>query len=307
MTTLNTQELFSDPQPDPRRAGAVELPSFGIHFGIPEAEYHAWPAVNQSALKQARRSMRHVLAALEEHTEPTPAMAFGSAFHAAAFGDENAVVVSPGFGRSKADIEAKEKFYLENAGRHIVKCDERVQIDAMIGAMVQHPAVPEIFEGLIGSEISILWRDKATGLACKARLDALSQRSDGTLVIVDLKSVQDAAPEKFGRDIHNYGYHYQIPWYERALRLAWSAQHGIAASSLSVESLMLCVEKSTPHATAIYRLPPRLVYTADEQMMLWLAQYAGCVDLEEFPGYSPDIEEIDIPGWAYALMDGGDS
>jgi hypothetical protein len=65
------------------------------------------------------------------------------------------------------------------------------------------------------AEHVLIWKDPATGVECRARVDFLA---GGELVVLDYKSTTDATPAAFSRQIARMGYHYQDEFYSRGVQ-----------------------------------------------------------------------------------------
>ena len=110
----------------------------GAYTDVPDAVYHSGPGYSRSNLVKCIRSLEHA----EVKVEDTPALLFGRAFHTAVLEPEiffKEYVRMPKFGRKKADLEAKEKFLQENAGKNILKEEEIELIDILRVKIGAHP------------------------------------------------------------------------------------------------------------------------------------------------------------------------
>jgi hypothetical protein len=142
-------------------------------------------------------------------------------------------------------------------------------------------------------ELSLAWTDETTGTLCKARFDGFSPAIAGG-VVVDIKSTRDASPLAFERSIFSYGYHRQGALYlEGAKALGFAAEH----------FAIIAVEKEPPFAVAIYRLTEGALDAGAEQIRPLLARYAECIERDEWPGYSQDVQDIALPNYAWAQID----
>jgi hypothetical protein len=134
-------------------SAAVTTPSIldlphGVHAGIPNAVYHqrVTGLVSKGALDLVARSPAHYMAWLEGNDEePTAALEFGSAFHAALLEPARFVAeyaTEPDFGdcRRKEPKAARDAWRAANVGKVPVSADDDKAIRGMLAAVRAHPA-----------------------------------------------------------------------------------------------------------------------------------------------------------------------
>jgi exodeoxyribonuclease VIII len=250
---------------------------------IDMAAYHAAPGISSGALRCFARSPAHYraryLLALREL--PSRALELGSALHRlieSPKGFEAEYCVRPNGldGRSKAFKE----WTAEQNGKRILTADELADLTCMAASVRRHSRVMRILSrGL--TEPSVFWTDEETGLACKARPDHWNQRLS---LILDFKTCTDARPDAVQRSIASYGYHIQAAWYLEgtgAAQWAW-----------------VFIEKSPPYGCAIYLAGSDLLVRAREEIRHLLADFATCLQRDQWPSYSESITEVNLPAWA---------
>ncbi len=263
----------------------------GRRSGIPIDEYHRkTPGISKSNLDDAHRSIAHYLAGLASESTPTPAMAFGEAFHARVLEPdrfEATYVIPPDLDlRTKAGKAEHEAWSAANKGKTAIPAPWLQQIDSMYDAAMSHPIAGRLFEGG-DAEHSFWWRDRDTGLICKCRPDYL--RPD--MIAVDLKTAADASPNGFTRAVFNYRYHVQQAFYSDGL----ASVLGVPVEGF----LFVAVEKEPPFAVAVYNLDEFAMQRGRNDYQDDLARIkAYCDRPQVFTGYSPTIEEIHLPRWA---------
>jgi hypothetical protein len=138
-------------------------------------------------------------------------------------------------------------------------------------------------------ELSVQWKDDATGVLCKARLDAYNERI-GT--VIDIKTTIDASPQGFGRKLYAYGYNRQAAWYLDSLR---------AHNESAYHFVFIAVEKEPPYSIGLYRLSDEAIKLSRSENQALLRRYAECSRTDVWPGYTDGIEDISIP--KYGLTD----
>jgi hypothetical protein len=198
------------------------LPKPGLHYGVPFDTYAAWPAISNSALSLAARSMAHFRA--RKPVEETPQMRLGSLVHAGKFEPlliPERYVVMPKFEDqvrkpngerydnpkgSAAYRELVDEFTANNVGKICVTRFEYETMLAMVRALARHRGATTWLTG--GDyEVSIVAQDPETGLWCKGRIDHLHDPR----CVSDLKTTSDLM--RFGDAIFNWGYHRQLALY----------------------------------------------------------------------------------------------
>ena len=259
-----------------------------ILHDMPNADYHASPAISKSGLDKIAKSPAHYRAAKEPPAEITDAMVIGSAFHdyillPEIFQTAYTVLPEDFNGRTKDG-----KSYLETikaSGQTILKAEWLKDIQGMAAAVAAHPKAAALLTGG-HPEVSIFWQDADTGIDCRCRPDYI--HSSG--IIADLKSTADAGPAAFSKSCANFRYHVQDAFYSEGFYQATGAwPRGF---------VFIAVEKTAPYAVACYTLDDvakekgRELYQQDLQT-LQAAQAAN-----EWPAYSDQIETLTLPVWA---------
>ncbi len=259
-----------------------------ILHNMPNADYHASPAISKSGLDKIARSPAHYRAAKESAAESTEAMIFGSAFHdyillPEVFQTAYTVLPEDFNGRTK---DGKAYFEtIKASGQTILKAEWLKDIQGMAAAVAAHPKAAALLTGG-HPEVSIFWQDADTGIDCRCRPDYI--HSSG--IIVDLKSTADAGPAAFAKSCANFRYHVQDAFY--------SEGYYQAAGTWPRGFVFVAVEKTAPYAVACYTLDDvakekgRELYQRDLQT-LQVAQAAN-----EWPAYSDQIETLTLPAWA---------
>jgi hypothetical protein len=159
---------------------------------------------------------------------------------------------------------------------------------AMAGAVRAHPIAAKLFaDGR--PEQTLIWRDRATGVLCRAKADWL--RPDG---IVDLKTAESAAPDALSKAAHNYGYAVQATFYLRGFRLL-DLDAAVQREPFFVH---IAVEKTPPYLVHVAQLTERAMAWGDRQVSQALEVYRDCTASGVWPGYPTDeITDIDLPAW----------
>jgi len=265
-------------------------------------DYHAHPAISKSHLDQVARSPLHYWARYLDPnrvpTEPTPAMAIGTAVHTHVLELDQwdaryAIAPESIDRRTKMGKAEWEVFTTAATGRTVLSRADAELVMRMGHAVYSHPAAAMLL-GLPGkAETTHMWTDVATGLQCKCRPDWLTD--DGSLII-DLKTTEDASPAGFRKSIANWRYHVQAAWYLNGVEQATGTRPD--------QFIFICVEKKAPYACAVYAADAEMIQIGNEAAARDLDVLATCKAAGAWPGYSDQIETINLPSWMRPRPDG---
>lgn len=268
----------------------------GIYTGIPFSEYHRWPGVNFSKLKLFERSAAHAREEMLHPSEQTPAQAMGTAVHSAVleperFAEEYVVGLDCGR-KSKIDKDAWAEFEAKHPTALILDKDDAEICRGVSGAVWGHPVARELLSSQGAREVCIVWDDEATGLRCKARIDAIGTVA-GWSVLADLKTIgdglNDARPDGFAKACANFMYHVQAAHY-----MAGAA----ALSDHPRRFFHIAAEKVRPFGVAVYELSEGALAQGEQQRRRWLHRMAECEKTNVWPGYPTHVMPLDLPAWA---------
>lgn len=279
-------------------SAAVSIPpilalAHGMHRDVSATVYHERvPGMaSKSALDLVRRSPAHLKAWLDgQEEEPTPALVFGAAFHCAALEPEvfaRTYATEPDFGdcRFKEAKAERDRWRAANDGKIRLSATDAEAISGMIASMRAHPLASRMIRDGV-SELTLRWRDEETGLECRARDDYFVP---SLRMAVDLKSTADASADEFRRSVAKFGYHRQDAFYRAA--------HAAVGAPLD-HFVFVAVEKTAPHAIAIYSLDGEATLRGHESIARDMATLARCFGANEYPGYPVEIQTLTVPPWA---------
>ena len=265
-------------------------------------DYHAHPAISKSHLDQVARSPLHYWARYLDPNrvtiEPTPAMAIGSAVHTHVleldqWDSQYAIAPESIDRRTKMGKAEWEVFTTAATGRTVLSRADAELVMRMGHAVYSHPAAAMLLNMPGKAETTHMWTDAATGLQCKCRPDWLTD--DGSLII-DLKTTDDASPAGFRKSIANWRYHVQAAWYLNGIEQATGTRPD--------QFIFLCVEKRAPFAVAVYAADAEMIQIGAEAAARDLEVLATCKAAGAWPGYSDQIETINLPSWMRPRPDG---
>jgi hypothetical protein len=158
----------------------------------------------------------------------------------------------------------------------------------MAAALRVHPVASKLFNPEFGKpEQSLFWRDTVSGIRCRARLDWLPDRTDGRMIVPDYKSCVSAEPEAITKAVHKHGYHQQADWY----------LDGVYALDLADKAAFVFVfqEKTAPYLVTVVEL--------NQDFLMWgrvlndkaRDVYRRCMETGIWPGYSDEVELVQLP------------
>jgi hypothetical protein len=265
----------------------------GLVPTMPNAEYHALNALGSSGIKRLARSPAHYFASIDPAApkqEATAAMKAGTLAHCALLEPGELYrryVVRP----DGLDLRTKEGKAWAASMPADLELISHQQMDTALMQADSVRSLPDVAALLSrgSAEVSAFWLDEATGVHCKCRPDWVSPAGDG-VVLVDLKTCQDASPEGFPKTIARFGYHLQAAWYSKGYEQA--------SGKRVLGFVFACVESDYPHAAAAYMLDDESIDKGHAECQRLLNLFAECRSANRWPAYSTEIQPLTLPAWA---------
>lgn len=257
---------------------------------MPDHEYHSIEALSASGIKKLLQSPAHFKVMRDQVNEPTPAMVLGTATHMAVLERERFatdVVIAPEAKKTTKEGKAEwAEFEKANEGKLILKQSDYDDVIGMRDAVFKSPQWSRNFwlmEGI--SEVSLFWENPTYKVPCKARFDRLFEEG----IIFDLKTCVDASPKGVVKAIANFQYHVQAAFYLDAYREVFKKH---------ASSFVFCfVEKEPPYGVAYYVLTEESIRGGYAKVDAGLRLYQEALRTNEWHGYEPQIQLIDLPQW----------
>lgn len=255
-------------------------------------EYHQGPGVSRTDLCRLGKSIEYYeYCAKNPDNSDTEAKLFGRAFHSAFLTPhlfEKEFIKQEKFERrtkiGKADYAA---FVEKHSDKTIVPADSYDRILEMVEKLRSDKLVGSLFaEG--NPEVSMYWRDRRTGILCKARCDWLKKNN----IIVDLKKTRQTSQKKFSRDIANYNYDIQNAFYLEGLREITKKRE---ADFVFVE-----IEDEPPYEINHYDITTAAIDNAREAVHGLLDKYKRYLE-GEFDNQEKQIITVNPPMYAFDL------
>lgn len=265
----------------------------GLVLGLAAEVYHSDPdSVSNTMLSAMNKSPAHCwalhLAPERPANESTPAQAAGTLAHA--------VILEPKTVAERFAVKPPGTNYRTNAGKawHDAQTLPIVALEDLERANDQQAAFLKVtaLASLLRSgeaETSVFWRDKATGLRCRARPDWLHWTGPKRVTPLDVKTISDLTPKAVQRAIATYGYHRQAAHYCNGLR----------ACGLEVDDFVFgFVSSSYPFLAVAYVLDDETMQQGKDEVGELLDRYANCQRLNEWPAFGDGLQLTGLPTWA---------
>lgn len=276
----------------------------GLHYDLPEKEYHERPELSNSRAKllvppSTPLAFQHALSQPEKRKRHFD---LGKVVHAKVLGTPLDVVVVQKVDRQKQKQDA-EDYTTKSAQDHrdeIVEAGgipllrhEHDLTDVMAERVLANPDARTIMEFPSRPEVSAFWKCPATGVECRARIDWLPEPQDGRrLILADVKTTGISAwPASFIRQAGDLLYDMQAAWYRDA------------AITLGLDPdpvfLFVVVESFAPHDVSVVRLHPSAQQRGEQLMDRTRRIYAECTASGVWPGIPHGIHQVDLPLFQY--------
>lgn len=249
-----------------------------------EKEYRQHPAISRSQLFKMSESPEKFKYYQEHPEEPTPSLIFGQLFHAMALQPETVkdlFAVAPNVDRrTKAGKEACAQFEEEAESKTVVTADMYQQAKEMCEALNNNEYVKKLLNG--EKEKEFFWNDDLTGEACKCRVDCLTELGNN-LLVVDLKSTDNAETEAFMRSAIKYGYDLQSAMYNKGVEINTGNKPIF---------VFVAIEKKPPYAINILEADELFVRRGYDLFREYIGIYHDCKQTNNWYGYLGKFNQI---------------
>jgi len=279
-----------------------KITSPGI-YQLTADEYHADPVAGGSLSSTgARKLLDPSCPALFKHwrdnpEEHKPHYDFGQAAHAHLLGIGRPIhVIDAGDYKKKAAQEERDEAYAAN---EIPLLSEQWEtVDAMVAQLRAHPVANALFDPENGApEQTIVWRDRRTGVACRAMLDWTPNRGNGRLIVPDYKTTARAVdPRSLEKTLAEHGLHQQGAWNLDAVQAA-----GLTGD-LDPAFLLVFQSKVAPFLVNVVQIDPHALMWGDLLNQEARATYAHCTRTGRWPGYE-HVTSIDLPRYTVRQLE----
>lgn len=280
----------------PKACPERRVMEYGIFNNVSHADYHNLPidVVSNSYLGELADCPAKARVLKVE----TPVMVIGRAFHCLLLDGEkvfnNEFAVSPSVDKRTKEGKVKwAEFLLMNPGKSVIDTEDRDNLYNMANAVIRHPfAVRLLAEGR--SEVSLFWKDKNTGMDCKARPDRIPAGDKGT--IVDVKTVQKASRVGFQSAVVRYGYARQAGMY--------TIGYNTVTNGKVDQFAFITVEKTDPWRVEVYTLASAFIDWGKSEYHRLMQVEKECREANYWPHYqNAGADTIDLPKYLEVYLD----
>lgn len=284
----------------------VTITAPGI-YDLPESDYHLHhgeitpaPSLSSSEAKKLAGPLATCPARMwyerqNPDTGTTPAMLFGTLVHEILLqgGPVTVSVMPEDLSAMSGNTKVVKEWKAEqiNAGRDVVKYGDYLAAQNIVDALNEVPICKALFSN--GKpEQSLFWQDPETGVWCRVRLDWLPAQGP---FYSDLKSAASIGEDDVRKAMFNFGYFQQAAWY----------MDGIKALGLCDNPAFLFVfaEKEMPYLTRVIQPTPTAVEWGRILNRKALRTFADCLAADKWPGYSMEVDAMDLPYWGERTLE----
>lgn len=247
------------------------------------AIYHSTPdTISQTGMRYLLRSPLHYKAFLDEPRDLAPNI--GTATHAAIL-EPNKFVYDYTVYHGRRSGKDWDLFLTANPNKIILSETEMSAVRGMQKAVLNFEDFPLKQTIPLGvPEKSIFWIDPVTGVRCRIRIDLLTQS-----VIFDLKTVGDARPDGFLRQLLQKEYDLQSAMYTEGVK---------RFVGHTLPFIFICVETAAPHGTWLHPAGESILENGNRKFRRGLAAFQRLLLSNEWHGYRNAISTLELPKYA---------
>jgi hypothetical protein len=263
---------------------------------LSEQDYNASEGLRSSIMSIIdKKTLAHAKHAMDNFdSSDSSALILGSAAHdfifrTGIFASKWGIFPETYNGTTKEGKETKANL-AKSYGVNLLKHADHQLLMSFNKSLKAHPTIAKLLAGITDTELSIFWEEQ--GIKCKARLDAVAQIGD-TTVIIDLKTSRSASQSDFEKSCVNYGYLIQSAHY-----LAGAKACGIVKENNN-NFLHVVVEKEAPFLCAVYCLDDGSLELGEKRRQEAMRKYSCAKATGVWCGYSEVIETIAAPHWHF--------
>ena len=265
----------------------------GLHFDVDIDVYHGGPGISKSGLDSINANPAIYYARHLDPSRPPPksraGQLEGSLAHCAILEPaefSKRYAVGPDVSRA---TKAWKDFEADHPGVECIKPDQYEAAQRQADSVRKLPDVAEALRHGM-AEVSAYWIDPVTGELCRCRPDWVYQPNESGVILLDVKTYSDASPDEFRRQVARKRYHAQDAFY--------SDGYSIASGKTVHGFIFLAVETEWPYAANALMLDEAGKEQGRRDYRRNLDTYAECRKTNIWPGYSNEIQIIQLPNWA---------
>lgn len=249
----------------------------------------AWnPSLIKIGISKSMKAMRYEML---NRRDPSTVMALGIACHVRilegpeAFADRYAIggPINPRTGEPYGNLTKAYAEWEAEQNKPVLTLATAEAVEEIAEAVEAHPVAARLLAEPRNTEMTVLWQDQDE--PCKGRIDAYTESG----ILLDLKTTTDPYPVAFQRSLVKYGHHISLAAYKRGLLKNCKTVRDI---------LVIAVQAVAPYEVVVYRVAPETIAVGEQEWIRGVQMAANCKKTGVWPGYSNDIEPIDLPDWA---------
>lgn len=261
----------------------------GFVHGMSYEEYAKVDALNASRIVNMRRSAMYYRHKLDNPSETTPALEFGTAVHRQILEPATVGEIAI-WGELEAHKTRRggvwEKFQADNAGKTIMTLKDYTTMIDMATAVLNNEPIRKYAHADGPTEVCMFWRDQRTGRRMKARLDKIIP---STHTLPDLKTTRDARTFRFPSQAFQLGYITKMAHY-------WDGYRTLKGVEPSLK--LLAMEKPAPHESVVYDIPRDITMIGLEERDTLIDQIEECEASGKWPARELMEVTMTIPPFA---------
>lgn len=262
-------------------------------------EYHARPEYSSSQLKDILRSGAHFYSsniAKEVSKEASSAMNFGTLVHTMFLEPEqfqNEFAIAPKFNRRTKEGKAEaEAWDAANAGKLAVTEEDVAHASRIAENLKQLSSYTDMQNNYGMAEASIFFTDPVFDLKLRIRPDwhiaPCAKFPNG--LILDLKTTTDARPHAFSKKCADFGYDLSAAMYREGFQEYYKTAD-------KPPFILLTAESSIPFNVKQYKASDLFLSVGETRYNKAKALLAESLLIDEWDGYSLELEEIYLPSY----------
>lgn len=251
-----------------------------VIIGMPEAEYHAHPALSSTGARKILDSPARFEYWRTHPAEPKREFDLGSAIHSETLGTGYAIEVLDfkDFRTNDAKNAASDA---REAGKIPVLRHVYDEVQPIAQSVLKHKTARAFFEQDGDAEATVFSTDPETGVLCRARFDFLPRPTGRRRVAFDLKSsATGVSPDSFARSVARYGYDVAQEHYLHTYD---------PEGAEDLEFVFIAVEVEPPYLVSINALNRDFVEIGKKKAARARRLFAACTAAKQWPGYSEDV------------------
>lgn len=186
-------------------------------------------------------------------------------------------------------IEYWKHFKEANPDKRVISKEQLKVALAQSKAVFDLPDIAQLLA--VGeAETSAYYTDPETGVLCKCRPDFVHHVDENSVILIDVKTFNDASPKEFARQVARKRYHVQDAYYRDV--------YAGATGKKVLAFVFLTVETQWPFKASASMLTEQSVEQGRIEYRRNLEKYAQGVKSNNWTGFEGGIELISLPGWA---------